>query len=141
MIGARTSRIGIAALALAAGLAHAGGPLGVCNNAPIKYPGAGNVNLNYDGGGTLGSRSKAQADAIVTAAAALWTNVPTATLTLSRGPDLTVDVTSANYPSFYSASSDGLNPVIYDTDGSIIDALLGVGNKSSVTRGCLSRHY
>ena len=79
--------------------AYAGGPLSVCNDVahtPIKYPGAGTVNLNYDQG-PLGSRTKAQADAIVTNAVALWTNVPTASITIGRGADLPVDLTAANY--------------------------------------------
>ena len=122
--------------AIIATSAHAGGPLSVCNDAartPIKYPGAGNVNLNYDLG-NLGSRSKAVADAIVTNAVALWTNVPTASVTIGRGADLPVDVTSANYLTYVGSGTfnDGLNPVVYDTDGSVIDALLGVGQKNSV---------
>lgn len=72
------------------------------------------------------------ADAIVVNAVVQWTNVGTATINIGRGADLPVDVTSANYLTYYSNFSDGLNPVIYDTDGLIIDALLGVGAKSSV---------
>ena len=123
-----------ALLALAATLANAGGPLGVCNNAPLKYQGAGSVALNYDQitGTTIGSRTKAQADAIVTNAVSLWTNVPTATVTLSRGADLPVDVTTANYNSYLGQFTDGLNPVIYDADGSLTDLLLGAGAHNSV---------
>ena len=118
---------------LAAGAAYAGGPLQVCSGGlPMKYPGSGLVTLNYDGGGALGARSKAQADTIVTNAVSLWTNVNTATVTLARGADLGVDVTLANVSTYFNNFSDGLNPVIYDTDGSIVDALLGVGAKSSV---------
>ncbi|BBJ22708.1 fibronectin type III domain-containing protein [Candidatus Nitrotoga sp. AM1P] len=89
------------------------------------------MSLNYDQG-ILGSRTKAQADALVTEAVSLWTNVTTSTVALTRGPDLPVDVTSSNYSTFLSNFSDGLNPVIYDTDGSIIDSMFGVGAKNSV---------
>ena len=75
--------------------AAAGGPLRVCNAIPTKYAGAGTVTLNYDMG-NLGGFTKAQADTIVNNAIALWTNVGTSTVTLSRGSDLPVDVTSAN---------------------------------------------
>ncbi|MDP1638538.1 MAG: matrixin family metalloprotease [Candidatus Nitrotoga sp.] len=109
----------------------AGGPLVVCYQLATKYPGAGNVSLNYDQG-TLGSRTKEQADALVTEAVSLWTNVATSTVMLSRGPDLSVDVTSSNYSAYLYNFSDGLNPVIYDTDGSIIDSMFGVGAKNSV---------
>jgi hypothetical protein len=121
------------ALALASGGALAGGPLGVCFNQPIKYPGAGTVTLNYDLG-TLGSRSKAAADTLVTNSVSLWTNVPTATVSLARGADLSVDVNATNYLPFLNNSSfsDGINPVIYDTDGLIVDALFGLNAKNSV---------
>jgi hypothetical protein len=123
----------VGALAFAAAaLAHAGGPLNSCNGAGLKYQGAGSVTLNYDGGGTLGSRTKAQADAIVTAAAAMWTNVGTASITLGRGPDLPEDVTLANYTTYYNNFSDNLSPVIYDTDGSIVDDLLGANQKNGI---------
>ena len=114
-----------AALFAAAFAAHAGGPLGICYTNPIKYPGAGSVTLRYDGGGTLGTRTKAQADTIVSNAIAYWTNVSTATVTLSRGADLPVDVTTANFNTYYGNFSDGINPVIYDTDGSIVNSLFG----------------
>ncbi|CAN5367255.1 hypothetical protein BH11PSE11_BH11PSE11_38280 [soil metagenome] len=125
-----------AGLALCAALpAFAGGPLGVCSGIPLKYPGAGTVTLNYDQG-TLGpGRSKAQADALVTEAVALWTNVPTATVSLARGADLPVDVTAANYLVYIDSpgtSADGINPIIYDTDGTIIDAEFGVGARNQV---------
>jgi len=109
-------------------VAHAGGPFNVCHNVPVKYPGAGAVTLNYDQG-ALGSRTKAQADALITAAISLWPNVPTTSVILARGADLPVDVTTANYATYRDKFSDGLNPVIYDTDGSIIDLIFGVGAK------------
>ena len=134
-----------ALLALAAMGAHAGGPLSICDDAgrtPVAYSPA-TVNLNYDMG-NLGSRTKAQADTIVTNAVALWTNVGTATVVIGRGADLPVDVDATNYLTFYSNTSlivDGLNPVIYDTDGSIIDTLLGAGAKSSVLGFAGSGYY
>ncbi|MDP2759323.1 MAG: BACON domain-containing carbohydrate-binding protein, partial [Sideroxyarcus sp.] len=113
-----------------AGHAHAGGPGNVCSGVPTKYAGAGTITLNYDQS-SLGSRSKSQADALVTEAVALWTNVNTSTVTLARGSDLPVNVTTANYSTYSNNISDGISPVIYDSDGSIIDMLYGVGAKNS----------
>ncbi|MEQ1518833.1 MAG: matrixin family metalloprotease, partial [Usitatibacteraceae bacterium] len=124
-----------AVLAFAATCAHAGGPLSVCGNAiAVKYPGAGTVNLNYDQGPLGPTRTKAQADAIVNGAIALWNNVGTATITLAHNPlnDLPVDVTTANLATYRNNSADGLNPVIYDTDGSITDLIFGVNAKNTV---------
>ena len=79
--------------------AFAGGPLrlaGPTGKTPVAYPNGGqNISMHLDQG-SLGSRSKAQADAIFNQAFALWNNVPTASITLLRGPDLPVDVTAAN---------------------------------------------
>ena len=111
--------------------AFAGGPLVVCYQLPTKYSGAGSVSLNYDQG-ILGSRTKAQADALVTEAVSLWTNVATSTVALARGADLPVDIAASNYATYLYDFSDGLNPVIYDSDGSIIDSIFGVGAKNSV---------
>lgn len=116
---------------LIATFAHAGGPFGVCHNVPTKYPGAGAVTLNYDRG-ALGTRTKALADALITGAISVWHSIATTSVTLARGTDLPVDVTSANYTTYYQNSSDGLNPVIYDTDGSIIDLIYGAGAKDHV---------
>lgn len=114
----------------------AGGPWGIYNGTAIKYPGAGTVVLNYDQG-ALGIRSKALADAKVTEAVSLWTNVTTATVSLSRGPDLLVNVDATNYLTYFGAlnasiSHDGLNPVVYDSDGAILDLLFGVGARNSL---------
>lgn len=118
-----------------AGLAYGGGPLqlgGSAGDVPVTYPnGANNVLLNLDQG-TLGSRSNSQADALVKRAMALWDGVATASVNLSQGGDLSTDVTSSNVSTYLNNFSDGLNPVIYDTDGSIIDALYGVGAKNSI---------
>ncbi len=129
---ARVLRVVAGIWVMAVASVHAGGPTNVCNNVPVKYAGAGNVGLNYDGGGSLGSRTKAQADGIVTTAISLWTNVNTSTVNVGRGADLPVDVTAANYTTYLSNFSDGLSPVIYDSDGSIIDAILGVGQKNQI---------
>jgi hypothetical protein len=43
-----------------------------------------------------------------------------------------VDVGSGNYTTYYGKYSDGLNPVIYDTNGSVIDTVLGSGQKSFI---------
>jgi hypothetical protein len=135
MSALKHSRILLAALGLAAGIAHASGPLSICNagtpsGAAITYANP-NVLLNYDLG-NLGTLTNSQAATLVNNAIALWTNVPTATISVTRGANLPVDVTTANVNTYYNNFSDGLNPVIFDTDGSIIDLKLGAGSSASV---------
>ncbi|MDH5232026.1 MAG: matrixin family metalloprotease, partial [Gammaproteobacteria bacterium] len=123
----------------------AGGPLYIAGSdgqTPITYPAGGaNITINYDLG-NLGARyTNAQADAIVDNAIALWNNVSTSTVNLSKGSDMPVDVTAANIDTYYNAFSDGLNPIVYDTDGSIIDLKLGSGAKNSVLGFAGSAYY
>jgi len=109
--------------------AFAGGPIALFNKTPIVYPSAGaNITLNYDQG-SLGSRSNATADALVNQSIAFWNDVSTATVNMTQGSDIPADVTASNYTTYDGKYSDGINPIIYDTDGSIIDTFLGAGLK------------
>ena len=102
--------------------------------------------LNYftDPGDLAPNVPHAQADAMVAAAAAVW-NVPTSSLTLAHGGELAEHVSSANtyfdgtevvFPADVQTSNEAAMPVavIYDTDGSITDLLLGQG--ASDPSGC-----
>jgi hypothetical protein len=98
-----------------------------------------------DPGDLSATVTHAQADAMVAAAANVW-NVPIANLTLAQGGSLAEHVNSGNayfngtdvvFPADVTASNY-LNiqiPVIYDTDGSVTDLLLGAG--ASDPSGCL----
>jgi hypothetical protein len=143
-LGTSVLRAAVVVVACAAGLAQAGGPLNVCNNKPIVYTNP-NVVLNTDNGPLNATHTKAQADALVAQSIALWTNVPTATVNLTLGASLASDMTAsdwANPPNsrpladateaLLANFSDGLNPVLYDADGSIIIDLFGPGNENQV---------
>ncbi|QEP42085.1 DUF5011 domain-containing protein [Ectothiorhodospiraceae bacterium BW-2] len=107
----------------------AGGPLKSLNSAPVTYS-QPTISLNFDQG-TLGTLPKEQADQLVSDSLQIWNSIPTSSIQLQRGSDLEVDVTTANYNSMMT-TTDGLNPVIYDTDGSIIDMLKGSGQKEFI---------
>lgn len=103
--------------------------------SPAYYTDPGNLSATV---------SHAQADAMVAAAATAW-NVPTSALVLKQGGELAEHVSSANvyfdgsemvFPADVSASNYQNIPiaVIYDTDGSVIDTLLGDG--ASDPSGC-----
>jgi hypothetical protein len=90
-----------------------------------------------DPGALAANVTHAQADAMVAAAANVW-NVPTASLTLAQGGELAEHVNSANayfngtavvFPADVQASNYAAIQiaVVYDTDGSVTDLLLGDG--------------
>ncbi len=118
-------------LVLLASRAHAAGPLIVnSSGAPLTWSG-GVVDWNPDRG-TLGTLSNAAATALVGNNFAKWQAVPTAALSITNGGQLPVDVTTANVNSFLGVCGDGVSPIVFDTDGSITDALLGSGASNSI---------
>ena len=99
----------------------------------IKWQGTITYTLDR---GTLGSLSNAQAVALVNEIFGIWQNVPTASLSVQNMGQLNTDVTVSNYFNYLCnnnpACSDGSNPIVFDTDGSIIDAIYGNGAHSSI---------
>jgi hypothetical protein len=136
-----------AGLAMGAAGAWAGGPRFITGTS--GYPTAGvpmawytNAPMYFTDPGDLSSTvTHAQADAMVAAAAAVW-NIPTANVTLARGGALAEHVvgdgadqntyfngTAVVFPSDVEVTNYAAVqiPVIYDSDGSVIDLLLGSG--------------
>jgi hypothetical protein len=129
--------------------ASAGGPrfvTGTANGQPAVVEAFYTSQVTYftDAGALASTVNHAQADAMVAAAAAVW-NVPTASVTLSQGGVLTEHVSGANayfdgtemqFPPDVMATNYLRVPiaVIYDTDGSVTDLLLGEG--ASAPGGC-----
>jgi hypothetical protein len=112
--------------------AQAGGSLSVSNQQPVVYANGGaSLKLNLDQG-PFGSRSNAQAVTLIQNAIGLWNGVGTSTLRLGFGPQLSGDYTGANWANIVGKYNDGLNPVVFDTDGSITDALFGAGAKNNI---------
>jgi hypothetical protein len=121
----------LALIALLATNAGAAGPL-IVNGAgtPLVWSG-GAVPWNPDRG-TLGTLSNAAAVNLVADNFAKWQAVPTAALAITDAGALPVDVTTANVNSYIGVCGDGRSPIVFDTDGSITDALLGSGASNSV---------
>jgi hypothetical protein len=138
---------GVLSLSLASltPLALAGGPKFVAGasyfNAgvagqPIHWSG-GAVKYYVDLGSLNATVSNQQATAMVDAAAALWSAVPTAAVTLVDKGSLNEDVHGANLvavngaitaPADVTASATSYPlGIVYDADGSVIDGLFGTG--------------
>ena len=123
---------------------YAGGPRYVAgvsyfNPAVLGQPviWSGGQVYYYVDQGPLGPLSNAQAVAMVDSAAAIWSAVPTAAVKLTDAGALAEDVNGSDVLAgngFFAAPSD-VTPsatgtpvaVIFDSDGSVIDALQGVG--------------
>jgi hypothetical protein len=114
------------------GPALAGGPLDLYKHQPVVYPnGAASVTLNLDQG-ALGGFGNAQAVTLVQNAIAMWNGVGTSTARLAIGAPLAKDYTSANYKEVFQQFNDTLNPIVFDSDGEITDAIFGTGAKSYI---------
>ena len=102
---------------------------------PVVWPG-GQVRYFVDQG-PLGSLSNAQAVAMVDASAAVWNSVSTAAVSLADAGTLDEDVNGSNvlagngflYTPADVAPGATATPVavIFDSDGSVFDALEGAG--------------
>jgi len=144
--------LAVAALVLMGTMtAEAGGPRWVSgppyfNNWRVMISWYTNQPMYFtDAGDLSASVSHSAADAMVANAAAVW-NVPTASLVLAKGGSLSEHISGANV---YAGANGPVFPadvqttnyaakqiaVIYDTDGSITDMLLGSG--ASDPSGCL----
>ncbi|HTJ28866.1 MAG TPA: IPT/TIG domain-containing protein [Acidobacteriaceae bacterium] len=133
-------------------LALAGGPKYVAGvtyfdpgvlGQPVVWAG-GRVNYFIDQG-SLGSLSNAQAQAMVDGAAAVWNSIPTAAVQLTDAGFLAEDVNGSNVQAgagaplaLTLAAPSDVSPtatttpvgVIFDSDGSVIDALEGTGSST-----------
>ena len=137
--------LALALLILAPSTIQAGGPKYVTGvsffkpavlGQPVHWAG-GQVNYYVDQGPLNSGITNQQATAMVDAAAALWSAVPTAGVTLTDMGPLNEDVIGANIVATNgviaqpadvapSATTYPLG-IIYDADGSVIDALFGTG--------------
>ena len=110
---------------VSAGLPIAATPSGnlVCWRGPVTY--------TIDQG-PLGSLSNTEAVALVNELFGVWKSVPTASLDVQQSGQLAQDVTASNYLSTYHNRDDQAHPIIFDSDGSIIDALYGNGAHQSI---------
>jgi hypothetical protein len=136
--------LALALLALAPAASLAGGPRYVAGvsffnpavlGQPLHWAG-GRLDYYVDQGPLNSSVSNQQATAMVDAAAALWSAVPTAGVTLTNKGSLNEDVSGSNIA--VNASGQISQPsdvtpaatvyplgIVYDADGSVIDALYG----------------
>ena len=138
----RNSLLAVVLASLVAAPAFAGGPLYLNPGDPDgveRWPAGGaNIPFNPDGvpaGGpgalALGPLDWATSVATLTASAAAWQAVPSATNTYSNNGPMPFDIDVTNYGPFIqnlffgTNVSDGFSPIVLDQDGSIFVDLFG----------------
>lgn len=131
--------------------ARAGGPRWVAGSSyfnpsvkgkPLVWAN-GRVTYFTDLGALSTQVSQTQANTMVATAAAVWSAVPTAAVLIQSGGSLAEDVNGSNVTAVSGGvtlpvdieSSDTSRPVaiVYDEDGSVINALYGAGASSSLS--------
>jgi len=120
--------IAFSALMSVSHLALSGGPralAGPNGNTPVIYN-PPSVTLHTESG-DLGTRTNAEASAILQTAISMWNSPATATVDLSVNQTLlNIEADDTNGIDLIFDISDNLNPVIYDNDGALIDLFFGV---------------
>ena len=115
-----------------------GGPLIVeRNGAVFSWDPSQPVNFAIDQG-PLGGLSSEEASNIVREALAQWEGVPSSSLRFEDNGTLDVDVSCCDqavpgyYETFLDEGDHPENPIVFDSDGQIVDDLLGVGSSDTV---------
>lgn len=123
--------LAIAAWLFSSPTAYSGGPLNSAFGRSVIYAPT-SLPLPYMvDRGNLGTIPNSQATAIVVSCFATWQAVPTAHVSFVNAGQLPEDVTGENVFAYFS-DTDGINPILFDADGSIIDAVFGIGAKNNV---------
>lgn len=129
-------------------MAYAGGPRWVAGSSyfnssvkgqPVVWAN-GQVSYYTDLGDLSAQVSQTQANAMVATAAAVWSNISTAAVSIQSGGNLAEDVNGSNVESgangitlpadIESTATNKPVAVVYDEDGSVIDAIYGPGASS-----------
>jgi len=115
-------------------LALAGGPLvleGSDGNTPVTYQNP-NVTIHAETGPLGNDYTNEEADTLIIEAFNLWNNVSTSTVNLVLDDDgVNTDINTSNFLTYLpdpngseTNTDDNKNPIVYDNDGTIIDAFL-----------------
>lgn len=133
--------LGLVVASLMTSVANAGGPLVILANRPVVYRNtAFPLSWRLDPG-VLGQYSHADAAGLVETAFSAWENITTATPSFIRGADLPGDVTVSNYTTYWGKFDDGVNPVLLDSDGQMLDAIRGTGAKNNTIGLAVSAYF
>ncbi len=128
-------------LQLGSSLVFAGGPYvleGPTGNTPVTYQNP-NITLHVESG-DLGTLTNEAADEVLREAFNLWNAVNTSTIKLNFDETLiNLDIDLSNFLTYLPNAEgsvfngdDGLNPIVYDSNGEITDEILGTGQSDII---------
>ncbi|NUN68392.1 MAG: T9SS type A sorting domain-containing protein [Bacteroidetes bacterium] len=125
----------LVSLTAATSIVFAGGPLYTLNNKAYRYQ-SNVISYKLDRG-PLGVFSSTQARTLANECFKVWQDVATSNVSFAHtdADTLPVDVNGTNFLSYTTLTDfkyDGINPIIFDSDGAITDELFGVGASESV---------
>lgn len=120
-------------LSAAASVALAGGPRIVdeTSGQPVVWNTVGPVDYQVDLG-PLGSLSNSQAVALVQEAFGTLEDVDTAAISFRQQATLPEDVNQLNWALYFGVPGDGRSPIVFDTDGRILDQVLGLTARNDI---------
>ncbi len=142
---------GITILQLCNNLVFAGGPLvieGPDGNTAVTYQNP-NITLHVESGDLSATVDNAAANAIVQEAFKLWNGVSSSTINLVIKEDvIKEDINLSNFDQYIPSlvgnifnGDDGLNPIVYDSNGEIIDAFFGADASEEIIGFAASIFY
>ncbi len=125
---ARLIIIMISCVCVCAATVCAEGPMAVYEGIPVVYKDT-DFPLPYSpDSGDLGQFSHDTAVSLVDECFLVWEHVSTATVQFNNAGEMIEDIDASNYTDYLNNYSDGINPVIFDDDGSIIAKEYGSEN-------------
>ena len=125
--GEATAIFALIALLLTSHASFAGGPFFINNDGePQVWSTTQPVPFHTDLG-PLGLLTNAEAIALVEEAFQVWEDVPSASISFAAAGSLPVDVTGSNFFDVLDVRGDGISPIVFDHDGTVIDAVFGIG--------------
>lgn len=125
----KTAVLSILCVFLCVSHVYAGGPLNTFNGRGMVYR---DLPVNYHVDLTdLGVFSNEQAVTLTREGFQVWEDVETATIYFQKGV-LPEPVTVNNYSTYLDNHNDGYSPIVFDTDGAIIDAEYGAGSSETI---------
>ncbi|MDP8246472.1 MAG: M43 family zinc metalloprotease [Candidatus Hinthialibacter antarcticus] len=113
-------------------LTWAGGPLQIWNDQAVVWDSSTFPVPYHLDQGALGPFSAEEAKSLIEQAFALWSRVATSSISFMAGGAMPIDIDGANYLDYIDGRAPGFNPIIFDDDGGITEAVFGQNAQNDI---------